>query len=73
MIEGTVENSVLFRGVHVGKDTHIKDSIIMQESSVGAHCEVENSILDKKVIVRDESRLIAPVHYPIVIGKNTVI
>ena len=73
VIEGRVENSVLFRGVHVGKDTRIKDSIVMQESSLGAHCEVENSILDKKVIVRDESRLIAPIHYPIVIGKNTVI
>ena len=73
VIEGRVENSVLFRGVHVGKDTFIKDSIVMQESSVGDHCEIQNSILDKKVIVRNESRLIAPIHYPIVIGKNTVI
>lgn len=73
VVAGTVENSVLFRGVHVGKDTFIKDSIVMQESSVGDHCEIQNSILDKKVIVRNESRLIAPIHYPIVIGKNTVI
>ena len=73
IIEGTVENSVLFRGVHVGKGSHIKNSVVMQGSSVGERCEIEHSILDKSVTVRNESRLVAPLHYPIVVGKNTVI
>lgn len=34
-IEGTVENSILFRGVKVEKGAHVKDSIIMQKSVVG--------------------------------------
>ena len=73
VIEGTVENSILFRGVHVGKGSHIKNSIVMQEATVGSGCEIEHSILDKHVTVRNDSRLIAPLHYPIVIGKDTVI
>lgn len=73
VIDGVVENSILFRGVHVGKGTVIKNSIIMQESAIGAGCEIEHTILDKKVTVRDDSRLIAPLQYPIVIGKGTVI
>ena len=73
VIEGTVENSVLFRGVHVGKGSVIRNSVVMQGATIGERCEIEHSILDKSVIVRNESRLIAPLHYPIVIGKGTVI
>ena len=33
-IEGTVINSVLFRGVKVGKGTVVKNSILMQDTMV---------------------------------------
>ncbi len=73
VIEGTVENSVLFRGVYVGKGAHIKNSILMQEDNIEEGVEIEHAILDKKVTIRRGGRLIAPLHYPIVIGKNVTV
>ena len=73
VIEGTVENCVLFRGVYVGRGAHIKNSILMQEDNIEEGVEIENAILDKKVTVKRNERLIAPKHYPIVIGKNITI
>ena len=73
VIEGTVENSVLFRGVYVGPNTHIKNCILMQEDNIEEGVELEGVILDKQVTVKRNERLIAPTHYPIVIGKNTTI
>lgn len=73
VIEGTVENCVLFRGVHVGKGAKLKDSIIMQDSDIGADCELENVIFDKDVTIRDGARLISEKLYPIVIGKNVTL
>ena len=73
VIEGTVENSVLFRGVYVGPNTHIQNSILMQEDNIEEGVELEGVILDKQVTVKRNERLIAPTNYPIVIGKNTTI
>ena len=73
MIEGTVENCVLFRGVHVGKGASLKDCIIMQDSDIGAGCELENVIFDKDVTIRNGARLISEKLYPIVIGKNVTL
>jgi len=73
VIEGTVENCVLFRGVHVGKGASLKDCIIMQDSDIGAGCALENVILDKDVTIRNGARLISEKLYPIVIGKNVTL
>ncbi|NLG25109.1 MAG: glucose-1-phosphate adenylyltransferase subunit GlgD [Clostridiales bacterium] len=73
LIEGRVENSVLFRGVRVARSAHIKNSILMQENDIREDVELENVILDKSVTIHRGGRLIAPPKYPIVIGKNTTI
>ena len=73
VIEGSVENCVLFRGVHIGKGAKIKDCIIMQDSYIEDGVEMENVILDKAVTVRARGRLIGQVQYPIVIGKNVTL
>lgn len=73
IIEGTVENSILFRGVHIGRGAVIKDSILMQDSDIGANVELENVIFDKAVTIRSNGRLIGEKQYPIVIGKNTTL
>ena len=73
IIEGTVENSILFRGVHVGRGAVVKDSIIMQDSDIGANVELENVIFDKAVTIRANGRLIGEKQYPVVIGKNTTL
>jgi len=73
VIEGSVENCVLFRGVHVGRGAKLKDCIIMQDSYIEEDVEMENVILDKAVTVRAHGRLIGQFQYPIVIGKNVTL
>ncbi len=72
-IEGTVENSVLFRGVKIAPDAHVKNCIIMQDGQVQSGAYIENCILDKQAVIKRNAKLIGPEAYPIVIGKNVVI
>jgi len=73
LIEGTVENSILFRGVVVRPGAVIRNSIIMQDAVISRNAEVENCILDKQTTLRDNVRLIAPRSYPLVVAKNLTI
>ena len=73
VIEGTVINSVLFRGVKVAKGAVVKNSIIMQDAQIQEGAEIDHCILDKQSVIRRNGRLIAPAAYPIVIAKNVVI
>lgn len=73
VIEGTVENSVIFRGVHVQKDAVVKNAVIMQDGYVMSGAHVEGCILDKQVTVRDHVTLCAPITYPVVIGKGMTV
>lgn len=71
IIEGQVEDSILFRSVKVAKGASVKNSIIMQSAQIGAGAVVENCILDKNVIVSDGMRLIGAETYPLVIAKGS--
>ena len=73
IIEGTVENSILFRGVRVAPGAHVKNCIIMQDGQVHSNAEIENCIMDKQAVIKRNARLIGPAAYPIVIAKNVVI
>lgn len=70
VIEGTVENSVLFRGVKVGKGAVIKDSVIMQGTKIGNNCSISYVITDKNVEISDDKVLTGSETYPLYIGKN---
>lgn len=73
IIEGTVVNSILFRGVRVMKGAVICNSIVMQDGIIMKNAEIENCILDKQVTILDRTRLIGPRTYPIVISKNCTV
>ena len=73
VIEGTVENSIIFRGVHVQKGAVVKNAVIMQDGYVMSGARVEGCILDKQVTVRDHVTLCAPMTYPVVIRKGTTV
>ena len=70
VIEGTVENSILFRGVKVGKGSVIKDSVIMQGTKIGSNCSISSVITDKNVEISDDKVLTGSEIYPLYIGKN---
>jgi glucose-1-phosphate adenylyltransferase len=73
IIEGSVENCVLFRGVKVAKGAAVKNSIIMQDSEIQEKAVLENVILDKEVIVRKGRQLVGQDSYPMVIRKSAII
>ena len=73
VIEGTVENSILFRGVHVDKGAVVRNSIIMQDGIVQAGACLDHCILDKQVIIQKNTNLVGPATYPIVIPKKMTI
>lgn len=70
IIEGTVENSILFRGVKVGKGTVVKNSVILQSTKIGDNCSVSSVITDKCVEISDDKVLTGSETYPLYIGKN---
>ena len=70
VIEGTVKNSVLFRGVKVGKGTVIENSVILQNTKIGDNCKISSVITDKSVEISNEKVLTGSETYPLYIGKN---
>ena len=72
-IEGTVENSIVFRGVSVKKGAVIKNSILMQGVSIGENCVMDHVILDKGVVVREGRTLTGYDGFPIILKKGTTI
>ncbi len=70
VIEGTVENSILFRGVKVGKGAVVKNSILLQGTVVGNKCDITSIITDKNVEISNEKVLTGSETYPLYIGKN---
>lgn len=73
IVEGTVENCILFRGVTIGKGAIIKNSIIMQDTVIGNGCEINYTISDKDVTIADQRVLQGSEQYPVFINKGTVI
>ena len=51
VIEGEVENCILFRGVKIGKGAVVKNSIIMQDTTIMGNAEVDYVITDKEVTI----------------------
>lgn len=73
VVEGTVENSILFRGVRVGKNAVVKNSVVMQGTEIQDGAQIEHVILDKGCFVKRDVRMIGQPSYPIVIAKNAVV
>ena len=73
IIEGTVENCILFRGAKIGKGAVVKDSIIMQDGVIGKNCEISCVITDKIVHITDGRIMTGSKNYPLYIGKGATI
>lgn len=70
IIEGEVENSVLFRGVKVGKGATVKNCILMQGTVVGDNAELNYLITDKNVSICENHILTSSPQYPMYVGKG---
>ncbi len=70
IINGTVENSVLFKKVFVGNNCVIKNSIILNEVYIGDNTYIENCIVESRDTIRANSRYIGEHGVKIVVEKN---
>ena len=73
VIEGTVENCILFRNVHVGKGTTLKNCILLQDTYIGSNVFLNCVITDKNVVIKDDRILSGHSTNPFFIGKNQTI
>ena len=69
IIEGEVENSILFRGVRVAKGAKVKNCILMQDSVVEAGANVEYLVMDKNVTITAGKEMKGTSTFPVYIGK----
>ena len=69
IIEGEVENSVLFRGVKIGKGAKVKNCVLMQDTVVEAGAVVENVVTDKDVTITSSANLKGTDTFPVYVPK----
>ncbi len=72
-VYGTVENSILFRGVKIGKNTVVKNSILFQDTQTGENVQLNCVISDKNTVVRDWRCLSGHETHPFYIQKGAMI
>ncbi len=70
VIDGTVKNSVLFRGVKVEKGAVVENCILMQGVRVGADTKLQYIISDKNSAVGRNMVLKGNAERPFIISKN---
>ena len=70
IIEGEVENSIVFRGAKIGKGAIIRNSIIFQDSVIGEGAILNFVITDKGTEVGHDVRIFGNRNHPYVTGKN---
>lgn len=73
VIEGEVENSVLFRGVHIGKGAKVKNCVLMQDTVIGENASVEYVITDKNVTITSNKSLTGNDSYQVYVAKGQIV
>ena len=73
VIEGEIENCILFRGVKIGRGAKVKNSILFQDVYTGAGVSLDYGIADKNVVIRDSKTLAGCESLPFYIEKGKMI
>lgn len=73
IIEGEVENSIIAKGVRIGKGTKVSNCIIMQDTKIGAGANLNYVISDKDVVIKDGRALCGYDSFPIYIPSEKVL
>lgn len=73
IIEGEVENSILFRGVKIGKGAKVKNCVLMQDTVVEAGANLEYVVTDKNVTITADKELKGADTFPVYVAKYQVV
>lgn len=69
VIEGEVENSVLFRGVKVAKGAKVKNCVLMQDTVVEEGANIEYIVSDKNVTITAGKEVKGTDTFPVYVAK----
>ena len=72
IVNGTIENSVLFKKVYVGNNAVIKNSIILNNAYIGDNAYIENCIVESNSTIKAESKFIGEHEVQIVREDNPI-
>ncbi len=72
-IDGTVRNSVIFRGVSIARDAVLEDCVIMQDVTVDSGCVLKCIVADKNAVFRSGRTLQGFESYPVYVAKDTIV
>ena len=73
VIEGEVENSVIFRGVKVAKGAKVKNCVLMQDTVVGEGANLEYVITDKDVTITSGKSLVGTDSFQVFVAKKQTV
>ena len=73
IIEGEVEDSVLFRQVTVEAGAEVENCIIFNDCVIHEGAEVKYAILDKDVVVTAGAKLCGTKTNPIIVKKGQIV
>ena len=73
IIEGSIENCILFRNVRIEEGASLKNCIVFQHGTIESGAEITNAILDKYVTATRGVKLSGGERRPLIIEKNTVL
>ena len=73
MLEGEVENSVLFREVSIAKGAEVENCILFNNAVIGEGAELKYVILDKNVTVTPGAKLIGTKKNPIIVKRGETV
>ncbi|MBN7577181.1 glucose-1-phosphate adenylyltransferase [Clostridium sp. 2-1] len=72
VVNGQVENSILFQGVQIGKNSVVRDSIIMTDAKIGDNVVIEKAIVGSGAIVRKDCKISLGDEIAIIAAKEEV-
>lgn len=72
-IDGTVRNSVIFRGVHIQKGAVVENCVVMRDGVIGANAKLAYTVLDRRVVVGEGRSLSGYITHPFYLERGTVI
>ncbi len=73
VIEGEIENCILFRGVKVAKGAKVKNCVLMQDTIVGEGANIEYVITDKNVTISAGKELRGTDTFQVFVAKGQAV
>lgn len=69
-VDGTVENSIIFRGSKIAEGAVVKNSIVMAEGFIAKGADIDHTILDRHVKIYANAHLAGSAQHPVFIPKG---